>query len=403
MQVTPLVTLAKLRIPAFTDLFADGLPVASMAVVAGGVTTLTCSSPHGIAVGTQDWVSITDALAPNPITALVALSGSDIQVTVQYPHNLSATVDNRFEQYTGFATLTVPGVAALNGAIQLVSVVDGLNFVVRHAPGILPLPDSVPSGSVLLESLEIEIVGLNTVTAVSATVLTMPTPTTVARSYTITSPRVARNLRIFGAVDYAHAVQHYTDDNPVPGRCYMFIAPVHTARMSRDWQSTSDALIEWSPNAQFRAKLIDGFEIYVIIATQSMAAAVGAMDTAATECLRAIMQTFSGILIPFSEFAGKGRYGAMMLSHGWQSYTKAAYAHRYSFEAIVQLTAGDVALPYATPDLGAVSYPAIVDPSMPIPPGGTVPAAYLVVDGIRHDSPDTQPLTAIVPLDTATP
>ena len=90
MKITPLVFLAQTRIPALCDAFSDALAVASLTVVSGGVMTLTCSAAHGIAIGDQVTVSITDALTPNPITALAhSGAGTDILVTVQYPHNLT--------------------------------------------------------------------------------------------------------------------------------------------------------------------------------------------------------------------------------------------------------------------------------------------------------------------------
>ena len=67
MKITPLVFLAQTRIPALCDAFSDALAVASLTVVAGGVMTLTCSAAHGIAIGDQVTVSITDALTPNPM------------------------------------------------------------------------------------------------------------------------------------------------------------------------------------------------------------------------------------------------------------------------------------------------------------------------------------------------
>lgn len=399
MQIGQLTTLAKLRVPAFTALFSDALSISSMAVVAGGNITLTCSSSHGLATGASEWVSITQALAPNAITALAVLDGTldgtmagDVQVTTTYSHTLTHKADTMFASYQDFATLTVPGTAALTGAIQLVTVIDKNNFVVR--PGAVTLPDPIPAGSALLEPLEIEIVGLNVATATSPTVLTLPTPASVTRSYTVASPIVVRNLRMFGAVDYAHAVTHITDAAPTASRAYLYICPVRTARMSRDWLSTSDANQEVTPNAAYRAKLLDGFDIFVFIPTQKMQAAVGAMDAASGEVLTAIVQTFNGIRLPFTEWniGGKaGRYVAAMLNHGVQAYDKVWYCHRFSFEAIVTLSADNVADPVRMPDLTSTD--------TTLPPGGTVPWETAVYDGI-YQSDKPQALEGHVPMDT---
>ena len=85
----------------------------------------------------------------------------------------------------------------------------------------------------------------------------------------------------------------------------------------------------------------------------------------------------------------------LLINHGKQAYDKAMYVHRYSFESIVQLAAQDIALPYALPDLTHL------DPSDPIPPGGTVPAQEFALDGLYHDNADPyEKLIATVPLDT---
>lgn len=414
MKITPLVILGQLRIPAFTDAFGDTIAIASMSVAQGGLITLDCSAPHNVVVGDQVTVSIVDALTPNPITALAhvnAGTANDIQVTVTYPHNLTASSDNHFAQYQGFATLAGLGVAGLTGAIQLVApIIDRYNFIVRPF-GAVTLPGSIPAGSALLEDLEHEIIGWNVATATDETTLTMPTPAAVSRSYTVANPKVVQNVRIMGAVDLGHALGHFTRpderDQPVPGGCWMFITPVKNARISRDRSSVTDALYEGTPYAVMRQTLLDGFEILVIVPTEQQAAAVGAMDRCGGQILRAVLRTFNGIVIPRSEFAGPGRFVASLISHGHAGYSKANYVHRYSVQAAVQITNDDNAYGYELPDLTAIDT-AIQNgdpvPTTPLLPIGSVPWELLDIDGICHDDPASQPLTATaIPMDTVDP
>lgn len=397
MRLTPLVNLAKLRIPALTDLFGDVLSVASMSVVQGGLITLTCSA-HGIPVGGKEWVSITDALAPNPIIGLTKRTNGDVEVTVTYSHTLTKSQEPRYAEYPGYATLSVPGIPGLTDAVWLVEVPSRTTFVVR--PKVDVTLSGVPAGSILLESLECGVTGLNTATAISTTVLTMPTPTNVGRSYDVVSPGVARRLRIYGAVDLAHALTHWTDATPSPGRGVMYVCPRRRARLSRDRLSRSDANVEWAPNQSFRQMLMDGFEVFACIATQSMEAAVGAVDKANDEVLTAVMQTFNGIRIPFSEFMGGGQYGAVMVSHGVETYNKTSYIHLYEFEANVQITAADGAPAGAVPDLAWMWAPDF-DPNVPVQPAGTGPIETINIatpaGGIYHDDAP-QPLEAVISL-----
>ena len=402
MKLTPLVTLAKLRVPVETDIFGDVLDVASMTVAEGGLITLTCATSHGIAIGASEWVTIADALAPNPITDLVA-SGADVVVTTQYPHTLTKSTDARYAEYPGYATLTVPGVSGLNGAIYLVSVGSRTSFTVRPATPVT-LPGSVQAGSVLLESMESGVKGLNTATATSATVLTMPTPAGVDRDYTVSSPKVSRALRIYGAVDLAHAITHWTDATPSAGRGCLFVTPRRRARLSRDRLSRTDANVEWSPNQSYRQMLMDGFEVYAFVATQSMAAAVGAVDRCNVEVLKGVMRTFNGLRIPFSEFDGGAQFAATMVSHGVETYNKTSYVHLYEFEANVQITAGDGVASGSLPDLATIFADGF-DPSVPVVPTGSGPADAITFDpddggGIYHDSRDLQPLSGVITLPT---
>lgn len=401
MRLTPLVNLAKLRVPAMTDVFGDVLAVASMVVVSGGSITLTCSAGHGIPVGRTDWVSITDALTPNPITGLVKQPNGDVLVTVQYPHNLTGLTSetlNRFAAYQGFATLSVPGTALLTDACYLVSVPSRTTFVVRPA-GSVTIPAPMPADAALIEALEGSITGLNIATATSATVLTMPTPANVDRSYTVVSPKVARNLRIFGAVDLAHAMTHWTDMSPAPGCAVLFVCPRRKVTLSRDRASRSDLDTEFGPNQVFRQMLADGFELYAFLWTQSMAAAVGAVDKANDEILTAIMRTFNGIRIPFSEFAGEGTYAAVMTSHGVEAYNKTSYVHAYVFEAGIQLTSGDLAPDYKA-NIAALFDPAF-DPADPVQPIGTWPIDSIAIEGIYHDIETApQPLEATISINS---
>lgn len=409
MKILPLVVLGQTRIPALVDGFADSLPISSMTVVAGGLITLTCSAPHKLPVGSQDTVSITNALTPNPITALVhtnAGSVNDIQVTTQYAHNLTLPTDAMFAQYQGFATLTGIGAgAAIEGAIQLVSVLDRNNFIVRPASAI-SIPGTIPGTAALLESLEIELVGWNVATATSPTVLTIPTPSAVTRNYTAVAPIVVRNIRIFGAYDLAHALGHFTrfDSDPVTGM-WMFLIPKRNVRLSRDRVSATDAAAEMTPYSVLRQTVIDGFEVLVVIPANAMAAGVGAMDRAAGPVLRAVMRTFNGLKVPRSEFAGPGQFVAVLQSHGADGYTKANYVHHFVFESILQITNGDTVYGYEIPDLSAIDQSIMTQtpaPTTPLLPAGSVPWDNVSIDGIRHDDPDSQPLTTTaVPLDAA--
>ena len=125
MRITPLVLHAARRVPALTGRFSDPLNVASISVVAGGTTTLTCSAAHGVATGVSIAVSITDAMTPNPITAAVVDADGNIRLTTQYAHDLTTTPDpTKAKPWNTSATLDGFGSALIDGVKQLVSAPD---------------------------------------------------------------------------------------------------------------------------------------------------------------------------------------------------------------------------------------------------------------------------------------
>jgi hypothetical protein len=415
MLITPLASLALLRIPALTTLFSDTLSVSSIAVVASGTSTITCSAPHGIAVGSLAGVCINDALAPNSITAWSILDAptaasysalaqaKDILITLTYPTVMSTGPEDpnlsafsAFEPWNAFAILNGTTVSAIEGNAQLVSVPDALHIIVRPSGTVNSLP-SVPVNAVLLERLERDVIGWHTMTALTTTQLTFTTPSAVARSYTVANPSVAVNVRCWGAVDMAHALSHYTtgDDGTPPtlNRSYLFVCPPRTARISRARNTRTDANAEQQYGSFVEQQLMDGFIIYAIFPAVDYGGAVGCMDKANGEVLTAILRTFNLLSLPFSEYSSPNPYLSTITSHGTALYNRANYVHEYVFEATCTLTQGDGIAPDEVPDMAAL------DPSGPVQGTGTVPLGNITFDPGVFQKDNPVPLQATINFD----
>lgn len=407
MKITPLVTLAALRVPALTSLFSDALNVTSMSVVADGTTTITCAAAHGLSIGAQHGICITDALTPNPITAWTKLANGDVRLTTEYPHDLTGTPDPAvWESWDAFAIISGTTVTGLNGNKQLVTVDSPTVFTVRPG-GTVTLPGTVPDTAILLRRLERGVVGWHPATAASATTLTFETPAAVSRSYTVTSPTVVKNIRVWGAVDLEHALSHFTRDNdedtPVPGQGYLFVCPIPNARLSRDIASKSDAPVEVQPGNVVRQRLMDGFEIYAILPSERSGGAVGCMDKAHGGVLRAIMKTFNGVALPYTEFAFPNPTIAMMTAHGMARYTRANYVHSYTFDTVLYITNEDCAAPIDIPDLSALD--SDLTEGVTPDPGSVTPIGSVPFDTVSfapdpdygiYQSDKPQPLTCVI-------
>jgi hypothetical protein len=128
-----------------------------------------------------------------------------------------------------------------------------------------------------------------------------------------------------------------------------------------------------------------------------------ASDKCHGQILRAVMRTFNGLRMPYTEFAMPDPLVSIMTSHGMARYTRANYIHQYVFEAGVMITDEDSASSIVLPDLyefDAALVAGTTPPLDPVTPVGSVPFTGGVtfapdpVYGIwNKDQP--QPLTAV--------
>lgn len=338
--------------PALTALFSDALPVTSIAVVSGGTTTITCSAAHTIPVGKSVSVSITDAETPNPVTAATLNGDGTITLTTQYDHDLTTTPNPDLARpWHTSAKLSGFGSALIDGVKQLVAVLDRKRFVIQPSGEVASI--TVDGGEVLLERLDYELIGYHKVVAATSTTLTFTTPLAVTRSYTVTSPVVARNLRFFGSLSIDTILDHYTrpDNKPQPaGKCTLFVCPVDV-RTSRSRASQTDAIADASDGSDHRQLILDGFEVFAVIPSEDTSGGVKAIDLAQGEILTAVLRTFYGLKMRRPEFEGGGSYVALLESHGAVSYDKVNYVHRYRFQAPAYVTNADAIAPYDWPDI----------------------------------------------------
>lgn len=381
MKITPLTLLAAMRIPSLTDAFSDTLAVSSMEVVEGGNITLICPVAHGVPVNGKRSVCVIDAMVPNPIVDL-ELDDGDVIVTTEFAHGLTTTPDaTLYEAWDSFAVIAGTGVTGLDGNRQLVSVPSPTTFVIRPG-GAVTLPGSIPGAAAHMHRMDAEgVCGWYSATATSSTRFTMPTPAGVRRSFTVTIPQIATNIRVWGAVDIEHALEHFTRpdggaEQPIPGPGHLFITPIPNVRMSRDIRSSSDLTAEIQPGQTIRQKLMDGFEVYAVLPADKSAGGVACLDKCHGQILKAVMRTFNGLRMPYTEFALPDPFVTIMTSHGMARYTRANYVHQYVFEAGVMLTDEDSVSQIAIPDLydfDAALVTGTTPPLDPVTPTGTVP------------------------------
>jgi hypothetical protein len=397
MRITPLVLHGGLVIPRHTALFSDALAVTSIAVTDGGSVVITTTAPHGVAVGQQIQVSITDALTPNAITAATVNADGTVTLTTTYPHNLTTTPDPlRYDAYSTLARLAGFASAHINGNRQIVDVPDRNTVVITPGGSLTAGAIALGGSERLLETLEQEIVGWHKVTATGTSTLSFPTPAVVNRSYVVEDPVVVRSIRIWGAIDYETALAHFTasDGQLLLTRPVMFILPQPVER-----QGGSDIITD---GADSRFMLRDGFIVLVLIPSHTTSAHVAAIDSAQGAIWRAVLRTFHGLKINRSEYADAGDYRAVFERHNGARGTgshKAVYAHEYVFSMPAEITQCDAISPF---DWSQIDDGGIADGTVPdsIYPSNPPPFRDLDLEGI-YRSGEPSPMSGAFTVDAS--
>lgn len=404
MQITPLVLHAARRVPALTGLFSTRLPAASMQVVTGGSTTITTTGAHGIAIGQKVVLTVVDVEAPNPIVAAERLAADQIKLTTQFDHDLTGSNPNYSNTWDEAVKLGGFG-SLLDGTVQLSSVLNRREFVVvPHAP---VATVTIDGGETLYESLEGDLVGYHRATSATANTLTFPTPAGVTRSYTVASPIIALNPRIFGTLELATLMAAYVreEEERPANELAMFIAPADV-RTSRSRNTKGDALADITDGSDYRLNVVDGFDVFVVIPTGKSMSGVAAIDAANGPVLRAVLGTFFGYVPKMPELCGGLTYAAIPKGHAAATYNKANYVHRYSFEVQAQLTNADAIPQFDFPDFPVPDW-ASGGPLSDADPGtmpdtlnsiGTASLHDILLSGIKHDSKPGE-LTANINMD----
>lgn len=395
MKITPLVLHGGLILPRHTPLFSDALPVASIEVEPGGLTTLICSSPHGLATGATMAVSITDAETPNGVTAVSIDADGNLVLTTSVPHNITTTPDPaRYKAWNETATLGGFGDDDIDGIRQLVAAPDANTIVV--VPGAEIASVTLTGSEAVLERLDYDVVGWHAVTASSSTTLTFPTPAAVTRSYTVEAPVVVRDIRIMGALDFDTALALYAPDDVDMKllRPTMFVLP-RPANIRRS------GAMDMGPGSDYRRTLDDGFIVLVFIPAQSTVGHVRAIDLAQHDILSAVLRTFNGLRLRRSEFFDAGPHYAQIDSHQGAHALKsrALYAHEYVFDAPAILTNADAIAPHDWADIDDAVIQAGTPPTS-ITSGGVPAWRGLDITGILHHG-HPSPLIGSYDMETA--
>lgn len=339
MQITPLVRHAAMRLPALTDLFSDRLPVSLLDVaVAGGLSRIVCSSPHGLAVGGKTGLCISQMEVPNPVVAVDEIAGKPdfYLVETRYQHDIAK---QESVHLTGFTD------AKLNGQLELEAVRSDFQFEIV-AGGISP---PVLTGQErLLEPLDYGVTGWHVVTAVSETEFEFTSPPAVSHAFQVENPVVLTNIRIWGALTYEGARRAYIrmNENGTPEvlneRPGLFIVPNPLVGMAKSRDAGIGIIQEVNSGTDFRARMLDEVDIFAFFPATGNDVAVA--DDVQGPLLAAMLKTFYGLRLPRPHLSGCPEEHMMMVLNQHRSieHNGAVYVHGYEFQAPVLIRNEDV-------------------------------------------------------------
>jgi len=313
------------KIPIHTDLFSTVIGVSSLTFSAGTVT-VTTSVAHNLSTG--DFVVITDALSPNPITSLTQVDGiataettNDHDLTKGWPDGDKSTIN-----ITGAAD------SEYNGDKELLDVPNRTKFIYEVDSG---APAST-TGGILNEILKFSYNGFQQITVTSPTTYTYTILNTVGSPATGTTSLLTKT-RISSAANIEKAIRSYTPQADDNFWAFVVLDPVLA---SKSRQSLSDSTDVRQVGTDPRQRIIEPFSVYVLAPAKNEIAARSVKDKMHSEVMISLFKSLLGLKLP-SSLCEIGIFSVTFEGHETFGYTESTYIHRFQFTNLVDIVYDD--------------------------------------------------------------
>lgn len=332
MKLADVQNQARLLIPRYTELFSDTQTIVSI-LVASGVATVTTSTAHGVVTNSQ--LTLTNVETRTPIDA-VSKDGLVFTFGTSVPHDLTeGWPDNSTIELGGFTD------GAWNTTFSLKSANNRETFQVQSAETI----PTLNGNEYLLEPNRIDgINGMHSATVTGATTFTFTT-TANDGTYTPVNGRVSSAPRIAVSVDIDRSLSEYTKHDTQD--FWMFIVPPSVVDVSKSRSAQSDANVTVGNGEDIRGRMLDGFEIIIVVNVTEQIAAATALDVCRDELLLPMMRTFLGAYFP-TGLTTSNDFKTILASHGDVEYNRAVFVYRYTYQVVMDFTDSDTVRPLDT-------------------------------------------------------
>lgn len=310
-------------LPLFTDYFTDQVAVQSI-TSSGLVATVITSIAHGLNTG--DYVHISGALVPNPISSLSQVDGIGTGVTANN-HDLT-------ENYQLNVEIDGANESQYNGTHTLLTVPNRKTFTFEIDSG---APSPATGSPLLLEDLKrFTYNGWHEITKVNDTTFTF------ALEKSLGSPaygdiKLKVKPRISGAGDLDEAVRAYTEQQD--GRLWAFVV-LDNMTASKDRSEATDATFIKNNATVYRQMVIQPFHVYVFypnserITTRAVRDLSDDLVAAFCKCLLRVKFPPSFTEDPYS--------GVVFVGHEFAlNENSVVYVHDFVFETMAWITYDD--------------------------------------------------------------
>lgn len=334
MKSRDITNQLKGALPLFTSAFSTSLTASSI-VVASDVATVTTATAHGLTTG--DLATVRDAITPNTITSLTRVGNVATAVTAE-PHNIAQKVRGAPQ------TVTISGAIETdyNGVKTLLSIPSQTSFTYKVEND----PTTPATGSPVLEEFFIlsdddagftHINGVHQVTVTGTTTFTYAT-NAVPDVTAIGTPTVEVRPRISSSITLDRAIDSYTQHKQ--GELWAFVV-LEDRIANRDRNINSDAVSSKSVGSDSRQLVIAPFTVYVFVPTSNDLSGRASRDIA-EDLTQSMFKALLGVKFE-NNLSSNNWSEVSFIEHGIQDYNTAFYIHRYSFEALMDISFEDTA------------------------------------------------------------
>jgi len=319
-------------LPNFTEEFTEYLSavISSCSVIDARTIRVNTATAHGLSVA--DTIKVIDTEIKNDIES-IAIDYTTATVTFKNNHDFTYTPDADIDGTANQIEIAGNDDTDWNGEFDIIDVRSDKTIDITA-----PSETEPTSFGYVWEALSMGANGLMTVSAVDTLWFEYEIPEDypnlpVASADSCRNAKVIKGVRVGGAGDPERAVQIYTDDNSAKKSWAFVMFP--DEKVSKDQQSNSDAVAQFSVGDESRQSIMINFDVLVLLATTSVGA-VDEVEKACGEIRNALIKSIVGIR-PVQENSDRV-YKTVYNGSNVFVYNTAVYARMYSFQTVFDIT-----------------------------------------------------------------